>query len=168
MSAAATRTAALPVDPAGIPRELRDRDQWGCWRAKRRPGKPKPTKVPYRTDGTNASTTDPSTWTTFREALDAYRRGGFDGIGYFFSADDPYVGVDIDHARRDPERLAWALGIVRRFGSYAEWSPSGWGIHIIGRGRLPGGGRNDQKQGLEVYDRERFFTFTGRPVEAAP
>jgi putative DNA primase/helicase len=162
----AARGATCPPDstPAvntdGIPPELIARDQWGCWRAKRKPGKPKPTKVPYQVDGTNASSTDPSTWTTFRAALEAYQRGGFDGIGYFFSAEDPYVGVDIDHARSDQERLAWALDIVR--------SPYGEGIHVIGRGRLPGGGRNDQKIGLEVYDRDRFFTVTGRRVEVGP
>ena len=76
--------------------------------------------------------------------------------------------VDIDHATRDPHRLTWALEIVRRFDSYAEWSPSGTGIHIIGRGRLPGGGRNDQEAGLEIYDRGRFFTVTGHRVEVRP
>jgi putative DNA primase/helicase len=156
------------VDVENIPAELRELDQWGCWRFKHKPGKQKPTKAPYQVNGQNASTTDRSTWSTFRAALDAYRRGGVDGIGFFFSADDPFVGVDIDHARTDPERLAWAMGIVRRFGTYAEWSPSGKGIHIIGRGTLPSGGRNNQAAGIEAYDRERFFTVTGRIVEVQP
>jgi putative DNA primase/helicase len=160
-----------PSDPPdlvveAIPAELRDRDQWVCWRRASRGEKL--TKVPYQTNGTKAATDDPSTWTTFDAALAAYRAGRFHGVGYVFSAEDPYVGVDIDHATADPDRLTWALGIVNRFDTYAEWSPSGAGIHIIGRGRLPGGGHNDQKQGLEIYDRGRFFTFTGNVVEVCP
>lgn len=171
----ASATTRSPVQAApepvieAIPPELRERRQWVPWRYERRGGKR--TKAPYNAaTGRMAATDDPSTWATFDAALLALElgRGRYDGIGYVFAEDDPYFGVDIDHAGRDPERLAWALGIVRRFDTYAEWSPSGNGIHIIGRGRLPGGGRNDQKQGLEVYDRGRFFTVTGRTVEVRP
>jgi len=156
------------ANASAIPAELRERAQWVSWRYETPKGRSKPTKIPYRTNGQKAASDDASSWTTFDDALAAYRRGGFDGIGYVFSAEDPYFGVDLDNITNDPQRLVWALEIVQRFDSYAEWSPSGNGIHIIGRGRLPGGGRNDQERGVEAYDRGRFFTFTGRVVEVAP
>ena len=158
--------APQPLIVELIPAELRDRRQWVTWRYTTRGGKR--TKVPHQTNGEKAAADAPHTWTTFDLALAGYERGTFDGVGYVFAADDPYFGVDIDNVKRDPERLVWALEIVQRFGSYAEWSPSGNGIHIIGRGKLPGGGRNDQKLGLEVYDRGRFFTVTGHLVEVRP
>jgi putative DNA primase/helicase len=157
--------ATALIDVESIPRELRDRDQWAPYRLEKN-RKGKLTKVPYDAKtGRNASSTNPATWCPFDFALMASHRGGYDGIGYMFSADDPYFGVDIDHVRDDPERLTWALDIVARFDTYAEWSRSGTGIHIIGRGRLPEGGRNNRQQGIEVYDRARFFTFTGQLIE---
>tara|TARA_R110002096_G_scaffold97694_8_gene217693 strand:- start:6104 stop:6496 length:393 start_codon:yes stop_codon:yes gene_type:complete len=52
-------------------------------------------------------------------------------------------------------------------------SPSGTGIHIIIRGKLPDGFRNKQSmvnqgfKALEVYDHSRYFTMTGIPLEEA-
>jgi len=163
------RPAALTVNRGGIPAELRERPQWVCARSELRDGRW--TKVPYQVSGAKAATDDPSTWGSFADIMAAYDAGGWDGIGYVFAADDPYVGVDIDKVRGDPDRESWALGIARRFGSYTEWSLSGTGIHIIGKGTMPDvgeaaqKGRNDRKKGLEAYSRLRFFTFTGGVVD---
>jgi hypothetical protein len=157
MIASASPPTTIVVE--NIPQELRDREQWVLWRYESRKGRR--TKVPKQADGTNAASDNPATWTTFDRAIEAYRRSGFDGIGYMFSKDDPYFGVDLDHIA---ERRAWALGIVGRFATYAEPSVSGEGIHIIGRGKMPAGGRNNQKEGIEAYDRGRFFTFTGQTI----
>ena len=43
--------------------------------------------------------------------------------------------------------------------SYAEYSQSGTGIHIIARGELPGGRR--RKGDVEMYQNGRFFVMTG-------
>lgn len=161
-------TVRQPIIVEAIPGELRDRDQWVCWRRATRNGTL--TKIPLQTDGAPAAVDAPATWAPFDQVVAALGRSRprFHGVGYVFSVDDPYVGVDIDHATTDPDRLTWALGIVNRFDSYAEWSPSGTGIHIIGRGALPGEGRNNRDLGLEIYDRGRFFTVTGRIVEVRP
>jgi len=53
-------------------------------------------------------------------------------------------------------------------GAYVEVSPSGTGIHIFTRGVAPHNGKRSYHDGaVEVYDRERFFTVTGRSPEVA-
>jgi primase-polymerase (primpol)-like protein len=54
---------------------IRDLRQWLCWRIEGRDGKP--TKVPYSPlTGEKASTTDPETWASYSEAVEAYREHG--------------------------------------------------------------------------------------------
>ena len=90
---------ALPrvvVDFENIPSELKERPQWVCWRYIERDGKP--TKCPFNArTGEMASSTDPSTWSTFDEAIAAWRQDPrHEGIGFVFAADDPFCGVDLD------------------------------------------------------------------------
>lgn len=153
------------------PVELARRPQWVAWRLQPREGQPKPTKVPYdaRT-GRMASTTDPSTWAAYEEACAFCTREHCSGIGYVLSADDPYVGIDLD-ACRDPEsgRIAsWAKTIMKRLNSYTEISPSATGLRIFVRGELPAHGRRkgsaDKPPAIEVYSQARFLTITGDHV----
>src|SRR5262249_26142506 len=55
---------------------------------------------------------------------------------------------------------------VKELNSYSEQSPSGRGIRIFARGTLPQGGR--RKPRIEIYDRARFLTVTGRRLEGVP
>lgn len=152
MSGAAT-TILRPLRDT-IPKELTARSQWVVWRLEERDSKP--TKVPYYTRDRKANPVDPATWLSFEAAWALYERGGFDGVGYVFSPDDPYCGVDLDPELAETDRQT----ILQRFRSYTELSPSGQGQHIIVKATLSGGGR---KRGpLEVYDRARYFTITGR------
>jgi putative DNA primase/helicase len=152
------------------PAELARRPQWVAWRLVSREGEPKPTKVPYdaRT-GRMASTTDPRTWATFEEAAAFCAHHEWaSGVGYVLSADDPYVGIDLDGCR-DPRsgRLEpWAKAIVKRLTSYTEISPSGTGLRIFVRGELPPHGR--RKGSIEIYSQARFLTITGDHYLAAP
>ncbi len=152
------------------PSELAKRPQWVVWKLTPRPDEPKPTKVPYdaRT-GRHASTTDPSTWASFEEAAAFCASNEWaSGVGYVLSADDPYVGIDLD-ACRDPKtgRLEpWAKQIVKRLASYTEISPSGTGLRIFVRGELPPHGR--RKGHIEIYSHARFLTITGDRYLAAP
>jgi putative DNA primase/helicase len=70
--------------------------RWVAWQNEERDGKM--TKVPYDANtGRRASSTDPSTWTTFEQAVEAFARNErYDGGGYVFSAGDPFCGVDLD------------------------------------------------------------------------
>ena len=80
-----------------IPAELRELPQWVCWRAERRGGKPTKVPVDPRTTEAPASSTDPSTWSSFDDAVRRPRSAiGCNGVGFVFSKTDPYAGVDLD------------------------------------------------------------------------
>ena len=159
-----TPTGAMPVDFDVIPAELLEYKNWVAWRLDP-PDKPKgkPRKVPVDPNtGKNASTTDPQTWGTLQSAVAWAKRHGLSGIGFVFT-NTPFTGIDLDHCCKDGVLDEMALGIISRFDSYTEISPSGQGIHIIVKGELPTGGR--RKGNIEIYDNARYFTFTGNRVQ---
>ena len=147
-----------------IPATLRHLPQWVLWRLVEREGKP--TKVPFTPAGTPASVSDPNTWTDFETALEAYRRGRFDGIGFVLTADAGVVCVDIDHAKNGTDWTPEAMEMVGALNSYTEVSPSGQGLHIWCYGHLPAGRR--RKNGVEMYDSGRFITVTGNHLAGTP
>ncbi len=157
-------TGTITLMAENIPEQLTERPQWVCWRLEEREGKP--TKVPY-TPGTErrASTTDLTTWRTWRAATVAFGTGRYDGIGYVFCSADPFVGIDLDDCR-NPETgdvAPWARKILNRVREgYVEVSPSGRGVHIIVEGTVRGGGMRKGK--VEMYSRDRFFTVTGEAL----
>lgn len=135
-----------------IPVELRQLNQWVC--AKN--GSKQPMIA-----GLNApaSTSKPSTWRSFEEATKSVERGEYDYIGFVF-ADNGIVGIDIDDGYKDdgtPTELA--QGIIDHTVSYTEVSKSGRGFHIIVKGDLPFGGRNN-RGGVEIYKTGRYFILT--------
>jgi hypothetical protein len=161
-----------PVNAESIPAALRSRSQWVMWRYESR-GNGKPTKVPRTIDGALASTTGPGTWCSFAQAIAASPR--FDGVGFVFTATDPWCGIDIDGCfAEDGTLLAWAVDLVsvaQTCEAYIERTPSGRGLHVIGVGVLPGRGRKvtglgaDGRGAVEVYDRDRYFTVTGEQTD---
>lgn len=159
-AATATATILAPLRDT-IPEELKVRNQWVVWRIEEVKGKL--TKVPYYAKEHKASHTDAKTWLAFEEAWRLYQAGGFDGVGYVFSPDDPYCGIDLDGKGPDGLPREKQLAIAQRFSSYTERSPSDTGIHIIVKAKLPGGGR--KKGPIEIYDRTRYFTITGHVIE---
>lgn len=172
IEAAAQRPKTLAVRVQGIPRELRQLRQWVCWRWTQREdanGKRKWTKEPINPNrGGHASSTNPATWGTFEGALAAYREHDLDGAGFVFAADDPYAGVDLDDCR-DPHTgdvAPWAQAIIDKLGSYCEISPTGTGVKIFLKGKVPSGG--NRKGSIEMYDHGRFFCMTGHQVEGTP
>src|SRR5258708_5500677 len=148
--------------------ELRERKQWVVWKYVDNPDGPKPKKVPFDPATLQwAKTNAPESWGSFDEAVARYEGGGYEGIGYVFSADDPYCGIDLDKCieppNSDPDNRA--LGIINDLVGYTERSPSGTGVHIIVRAALP---RAMKKAWIEMYDRGRYFTFTGDVLGTAP
>lgn len=152
------------IDSSGIPYELKELRQWVGWRRS-----PSRGKVPVQVNGKAARVNDSSTWGTFNELIESGRR--LDGVGFVLT-DSPYIGIDIDDCMDGGrlQRKAWK--VVERFGSYAELSPSGSGVHIIGRGRavFPSSGSQDGRRlsgamgfkSFEVYNSARYLTVTGR------
>jgi primase-polymerase (primpol)-like protein len=143
---------------------VRNLRQFVCWRYEERAGEV--TKVPYSPlTGKRASSTDPATWANYTEAVAAYREDRYDGIGFVFTKDDPFCGVDLDKCRNPEtgEIEPWAQDIVQELNSYTEVSPSGRGLHILVRGELPDG--RNRKERIEMYSHSRYFTLTGRLLE---
>ena len=172
--------SAAPLNPDVIPAELRARKQWVLWRYEKRDGKP--TKVPLvarppkdrgAASGVQrrfpASTTDPSTWRSFEEAVTLWRTSErfFDGIGFVFTKDDPYAGVDFDDCIDAASKLHPVVAeYVASLDSYTEASPSGSGVHVIVRAKVPANGRKKTDRtpwggSFESYSEDRFFTITG-------
>jgi putative DNA primase/helicase len=151
MSTLASQPSARPIAPPprfeNIPQELRERLQWVVWRYELR--RDTWTKVPYIPfDVRKASTTAPGTWRSFRAARACYedRPDYFDGIGYIFSADDPYVGVDFDHCLDQAGQLG-DFAAAHLPATYAEVSASGDGVKFIVRAKnLPSGRHTAQAE----------------------
>jgi hypothetical protein len=162
----------LRLRPDVMPDDLKERDQWVLWRYELRGGKW--TKVPYQPDGQKASSTDPTTWSSFEEVCQAYELHPelFDGIGFAFAADDPFIGGDLDNCIDETGALKpWARPIVERFAdTYIEQSPSAKGLKIFAKGELPGKGKAQRVEDgrIEIYDRGRFFTLTGNVFNDSP
>jgi len=149
-----------------IPSEMRFYRQWIVWRLEDQGG-PKPTKVPYSpiVAGAKAAVDKPSTWGTFEDALRAFESGAFSGIGFVLTDDDPYVFIDLDDPKGDDEIFQRQQRIFHEIQSYAERSPSGTGLHIIGKGSIPRGRKRAQ---IEIYSNLRFMTMTGDVYRDAP
>ncbi|WP_280150026.1 phage/plasmid primase, P4 family [Bacillus subtilis] len=154
-------------DFKNIPQELKNAPQWILWRSEERNGKK--TKVPYQIDGSMAQSSNKRTWSTFATIMKFFNEQEYDGIGFMFSKDDPFIGIDIDHCVNDGVLSPFAQEIIQTINSYTEYSPSGEGVHIIAKGKLPlrgpGTGRKNIDKGLEVYRHGRYFTFTGNSLD---
>jgi putative DNA primase/helicase len=89
-------------DVSNIPETLRNSVHWVCWGPR---GEGEKTPVNPRT-GANAKSNDRNTWGTLGEAIGRFLDRGeeekLNGIGFMFSAEDPFVGIDLD-ACRDKE-----------------------------------------------------------------
>lgn len=145
-----------------IPSEMKECPVWICWKREER-NNGRIAKVPMNPfDGRYGDVTNLAKWTTFEKAVDACKKYNMDGIGFVFSEDYGFVGIDIDHCIDEDGVLSdFAKDIVDELNSYTEFSPSGTGIHIYCKGKLQEGKRRDSKLGIEVYDNDRFFTVTG-------
>lgn len=133
------------------------------WRYVERDGKL--TKMPINPQtNTPAKSNDESTWSDYETAVNFPHK---DGLGFFFKP--PYIGIDLDDVSSEIERYKqgdFENNIVFDFyesvKSYGEISPSGNGVHIIAKGKLPGSKR--RKGNVEIYDNGRFFTMTGNTL----
>lgn len=161
-------TKVRPVLPA----ELRRAPRWIIWRRELR-GESF-AKIPVNpATGQPCDVTDRSAWLTYFEAkraaaAQAENIGG--GLGFVFDGSDRVVGVDLDHCCSEPGvLLPWAAEALRSLGSYAEWSPSGEGVHAYvladASGLVGNRSRVGQSERVEVYWKARFFTVTRLPVD---
>ena len=150
-----------------VPSELKALRQWVVWREEQRDGKP--TKIPYQVNRRKAQSNHQETWVDYQTVCN--HRDDFSGIGFVFSEDDPYCGIDLDNCLDDTGRMkAWAKPIVDRLKSvgYGERSPSGHGIKFWTRAALHLSAKHkvyiseSTGEAIEAYDSGRYFTVTGQ------
>jgi primase-polymerase (primpol)-like protein len=177
---AAQPPQALPVLLHNIPKELLRRRRWVAWEYQRRLLREcgwRWTKVPlcardgyHVGHGGNASVTRPGSWACALDAWLYYRVASHAaaGIGFVLAEGDPYTGIDLDDAvdSLTGTLRQWARPIVAGLDSYTEVSPSGTGVKVMVRGRVPG--ERHQKDHIEMYDRARFFALTGQRLAGTP
>ena len=151
----------IPIDLTRLP-------QWVTWSGTSG-ANGKLGKIPIDPkSGRHAKSNDPTTWASFGEALSFCRKRGLPGVGLMLTENDEIVGIDLDHCI-DPDTGVIddkAKKVLDRLNSYSEISPSGQGLHIFVKGRLPEGSRRNGK--VEMYDSKRFFTVTGDILDSAP
>jgi putative DNA primase/helicase len=160
-----------------IPDELKELPQWVVFKIKKLPadlitGKiPKPRKIPFNPKtGRTASPADLTTWGTFKQALSfwANKRNWINGLGFVFSENDPFTGIDLDHCidLKNNKIEPWANDIIQKLNSYTEISPNGDGVHILVKGKLNISGH--KKGNIEIYSNKRYFTITGNHLPDTP
>ncbi|WP_435883993.1 DNA primase [Streptomyces cyaneofuscatus] len=155
------RKALSRANKTSLPIELTTRDRWI-----RRSS----TKVPLTTGDMPASSTDPRTWSSYKDAV-ASSAGV--GLGFVLSDVDDIVCLDLDYAV-DPMtgRLkAWAAAIVRDAGdTFTEVSQSGSGLHIFGYASVRHGRRIRRADGtaVEIYGAGRYIAVTGNRFRNSP
>jgi hypothetical protein len=165
-----------------LPDDLTERDQWVLWRFVFSKGRW--TKVPFQINGEYASTSSdpdadyggPLSWNTYEAVLHTYLEnpGEYAGIGFVFSSNDPLCGIDFDGSLDASHHLttsAVAAIVEQLHDCYMEISPSGTGLKIWIKAKLPGTGlpkNADAPYPIEIYDQGRFFTVTGSVFNDAP
>lgn len=161
-----------------IPDEIKVLPQWVLWREISRKDDPlKMTKPPYQPNGLLAKSNNPATWSPFDTVKSVSDR--FDGVGFVLTRDDPFVGLDFDHCRCpafDTLDLEIARGLnmvlleiadhIRNLDSYTEISPSGKGIRLFLKGKLPVDRK--RKGTIEAYQSGQYVTVTGHVLDGFP
>ena len=159
-----------------IPPQMRSERRWVCWQVQLR-GTSK-TKVPiapfHRSDGRlgKAKSNDPETWGTFADACALRLALPEDDLGIGFMLGDGWSGLDLDHVFDEGGNLIpEAFQIIADLGGcgYAEWSPSGDGLHVIFWCDKPDGYTSRRSIAenafAEFYGSGRFLTVTGANMD---
>lgn len=106
---------------------------------------------------------DPANWTTAEHAcaVATHWGAGF-GVGFVFTANDPFFFVDIDECFDGKVWSTTAQKVAALFpGAAMELSQSGRGMHIFGMGQAPAHGKKNAALGMEFYTELRFAALTG-------
>ena len=161
--------------------DLKEQRIWLCWNFREKDGRK--TKVPIAASGEKTGTDEAhsGTWVTFGEAKKAAEKRRYSGVGFVIPKG--YFFLDIDHREWDDPYIKMML---ERFGSYAEKSVSGEGLHIYGKcdfSQIPTEEKSGRRKlhrkyyqknpgnGTELYIgglTNRFAVFTGNIIQDKP
>ncbi|WP_430789104.1 phage/plasmid primase, P4 family [Virgibacillus flavescens] len=151
-----------------IPSELKLLRQWVCYKAM--PRSEKISKVPVNPNtGKPIDAQNSMNWLTFEDALQQLQNYNMkvSGVGFVFTANDPYVGIDVDDCIDESGNYnEVAQNVINTFedDSYIELSPSRRGIHAIVNGNKHTTKSKNSDYGIEIYSQGRYFTVTGNAI----
>lgn len=104
---------------------------------------------------------DRSNWIEYNVGATMSDLSGY-GLGFVFTANDPFFFLDIDHSLVDGQ---WSQLSQELCGAMAgcavEISYSGTGLHVFGSGQVPLHGCKNIPRDLELYTQLRFVALTG-------
>ena len=128
-----------------LPAELTSRRAWVRADGKR----------PVTASGSPASSTDPSSWSSFAEV-----RASSSGDGFGVMLGGGLGCWDLDHCLEGDSLAPWAREVLDSIGSpvWVERSVSGTGLHVF---VLAVEARGFRRGGVEFYSRQRFIRVTG-------
>jgi len=175
------------LETTTYPNDRRDHDQWLTW--KLTDDDRKVPRAPYaypEWPERYVNAQNPAVWTDFETAREWIEKlySGF-ALAYVIRDRDEYpdedlVVIDYDDAR-DPRSGAIHPLVhehLQTAGSYGDVSPSGTGVHILCRGRLPDDVTTVAddlpyhdafpEASIEVYDSARFVAMSGRHLVGTP
>ena len=146
---------------------LRYVPQFFVWRLTWNTAEGKFDKVPCYPDGSQYAmdAKEPRNWMSYdaaREALQRLRNaGGQYTLGFYLTESLGVWFLDIDKCVKDGQPSPLATALVQMLpGVLCEWSSSGNGLHLIGRGTLPVARRKKVKElDLELYTDGRGIAF---------
>ncbi len=120
-------------------------------------------KVPLTVSGSAASSTNPSTWSTYSAAS---KSSAGAGLGFVLNGDG-IACYDLDHCVTDGVLSPRAREFMTEHeGFYSEFSPSGDGIHIWVHAPAGGGWRRTiDGLSVEFYSTGRYLTVTGKSLK---
>jgi putative DNA primase/helicase len=162
------------INVEAIPAELRAVSRWVNWRY--RFESPKWKKPTCNAKGRYTDAHNASTWLSFKAAMrnvqNVHSGGGGVSIGFALGhqGHDDLVGVDFDDCLDDqgeiinPDVARW----VGDIDSYTERTPSGRGLRVWVKGKIPVDGKRKDERGVEIYAKARYFTVTGQHWEGTP
>lgn len=164
---------SVGIQAGDIPQSMRSAKRWLLWKSMpaAKAGS-KPRKVPFYADGRPRSGKldsdgDADKLVTYAKAQKALAGGRYAGLG--FALGSGWQGLDLDGVRDAATGRIddWAREIIDRAKTYAEVSPSGTGVHLIGRGLEALKTLGSNKSGVEFYSEGRYFTVTGDAIKKA-
>ena len=163
-------------------KELEAVHQWLAFRKVWKQERGRYTKPPIDIHtGTGDNWNTPDAWASYQEVYNYVLMNGLicsipernlGGVGFVFTENDCYAGIDLDHVIHDGKLIPEAAEIVALMDSYTEYSLSGNGLHIIFKLNAPLDtlGINiphelslGRAANMGIYDKNKFFTVSDRP-----
>ena len=158
-----------------LPEQIKSSSRFLLWKLVKVPGKPKPRKIPYYSDGAARGGTkdnpipldtpeDLGRLTSLEEALRGLETHGADGVGLALVSGEGVGAFDLDDCLTpdgdlDPRHPGFRIvEEAEKKGAYIEISPSLGGLRILGPSSIE---EAYSKGGLEYWSKGRFVTLTG-------